>query len=226
MEIKLLPDLFLEPEGLITLGDLRSSNESLRVHLKQGDLDGACGIYALMMAIITSQTLTRREVMSIWGHPLDKRTKLHKAMEEIDPLFSDGLDADQLVKIYSGIQSHFSNKKRLQNIQAQAVDEQGKSVKNIIDESLADDMPCILRLGWKGGGAHWVTVIGVQNFANAKENYLVLDPGARYDNTTIWNGILRCDSNQKGSLPYLYWGNGIERQNCSIAMGVEFYRDN
>lgn len=223
MDITLLENLFLTPEGLISLNDGRLNDRDQRVHFRQGDLDGACGIYALMSALVAGGALTRRDVLGIWDNTPDYRTKFGKSIVDIEALTQNGLDDREIIKIFNGIKSLkiFERKATLRNFDAEIIDIKGKETKLVIEDALGENMPCILRLDWEGGGAHWVTTIGRQSFIGEVENFLTLDPGANYDKFTAWNGILRCTS-KPGPRPYLYWGNGIEKTYCSISMGLRF----
>lgn len=43
---------------------------------RQGDLDGACGPYALMNALMLAGSLTEKQVGKLWQLPADGRTVL------------------------------------------------------------------------------------------------------------------------------------------------------
>lgn len=72
-------------------GPVNERGES--VHFRQGDLDGACGPYSLLMALVTNGII-RREEASYMGLR-DGRTRLgkfHNRLTEFGGLISNGTD--------------------------------------------------------------------------------------------------------------------------------------
>lgn len=68
--ISVLPQLQLIEKGVFI------GNEENLVALRQGDVDGACGPYSLLMALITQNVLSREEVTDL--NIQDGRTRLGK----------------------------------------------------------------------------------------------------------------------------------------------------
>lgn len=68
------------------------------VFLKQGDMDGACGPYCLMMALLINGAVEMEDVNDLWNIKLSSRLgKLVKAMREHDTLFTNGTDIKDIV---------------------------------------------------------------------------------------------------------------------------------
>ena len=68
-----------------------------QVHLVQGSLDGACGPYCVMMSLLITGLIDRRE--ATLAHPLDGRTslgKLFRLYTEYEPFFRNGTGLDEL----------------------------------------------------------------------------------------------------------------------------------
>ena len=56
--IKIIDKLNITEEGLISLDDI--DKKSQKVFLKQGDADGACGLYCTFMALLICGATTRK----------------------------------------------------------------------------------------------------------------------------------------------------------------------
>ena len=80
---KFIKNIFLEPEGLRAIG---RSGKMTRVFAKQGDLDGSCSIYSLMMMLIFHQKLD-------WEDLIDgERAKENEFVDKIQSHFLYGLN--------------------------------------------------------------------------------------------------------------------------------------
>lgn len=203
--------------------------------LRQGDLDGACGPYALTMALIASRIIDRNQAVLLWSSldQLDQRIVLAKAVKELDMLVSQGTDISALQKIFRGIQKHFDTNVFNQlecHLICSSVDQveiSGRKLFLAVVEHINQyDLPVILWLDWKGGGAHWVVVIGYQyrdngNQSQSIEHLLVLDPGADMSATGAWNGVLTAPVTQ-GKKSYRYWSNSQPETACHVTKGLAF----
>ena len=73
-EIKIINKLAVGPSGPI-------NDNSEAVHLMQGDMDGACGPYALMMCFLINTVVSREEATQI--HNADGRSRLGKFRNQL-----------------------------------------------------------------------------------------------------------------------------------------------
>lgn len=173
-------------------------NDYQRVFLNQGSIDGACGPYSILMALLTLGLVERDEVTSF---VYDGRTKLGKLMGELNNnyrgLFVDGTDIAQLEYIISNSFSSLLNLEK----------EEGKNKKTIkfILKHLLDDHPVII--GVNGSDcAHWMLAVGYEeNIIDKKKRLLVLDPSGNEPIVSSWNSIINLDVDRKGRYPYYWW---------------------
>jgi len=84
--------LMVSPKGPETCAE----NGAL-VHLRQGDADGACGPYALMMALLTLGVLERKEItdMNLWDGR-SREGKFRNALISHGALISSGTNGEDL----------------------------------------------------------------------------------------------------------------------------------
>lgn len=212
--------------------DLKNCQELV---LRQGDLDGACGPYALTMALIASKMIDKNQATQLWGSldQLDQRIAFAKAVKELDMLVSQGTDISALQKIFRGIQKHFDTKK-IKQLECHLISSSDDQVEisgrklflAVVEHIDQNDLPVILWLDWKGRGAHWVVVIGYQYRDNddqsqSIEHLLILDPGAEMSATGAWNGVLTAPVTQ-GKKSYRYWSNSQVETACHVARGLAF----
>ncbi len=196
---------------------------------RQGDLDGACGPYAAMTALVAAGLLTRQEAIEIWAKTPDRRTKFARAIDGLPALVQDGIDGDQLKELIQGVLKKIRGKTTYTLRDSLDEDEEvpvtiGRSLIPLVKSALDDsEMPVILKLDWEGGGAHWVVVIGYEADEDDRvAHFLVLDPGFGVARTQIWNGLLSTQPTKPGPKPYSYWcGNaGKHDRYCQITRAI------
>lgn len=235
MEIKLLPNLAFSPSGLISYHDRRLSEENRHVHLRQGDLDGACGPYALMMAMLAYGAITRKDAVDLWLGKLKSSTKVGKVISNLDALLRDGTDAKHLKALFEATQAYsrlngLACNGKLQNLRISETKDRGQQLFKTIYSSIDKGFPLILCLEWGKNDAHWVVAVGYQSFKKTHDNplveskletILVLDPGASFSTTSAWNGVLSVQP-EKGALPFQYWTNDFTDTQCDADGGLSF----
>jgi hypothetical protein len=196
---------------------------------RQGDLDGACGPYAAMTALVAAGLLTRQEAIEIWAKSPDRRTNFARAIDGLPTLVQDGIGGDQLKKLIQGVLKQVRGKniytlRDSLNEDAEVPVTIGRSLITLVKSALDDsEMPVILKLDWQGGGAHWVVVIGYEADEDGRvTHFLVLDPGFEVTRTQIWNGLLSAQPTKRGPYPYPYWcGNaGKHDRYCLITRAI------
>lgn len=235
MEIRLLPNLDLSPSGLISFHDRRLSEENRLVTLRQGDLDGACGPYALMMALIAHGAITRKDAVSLWQGKLDGRVKLGRVLSNLETLLRDGTESSQLVALFDALQRYsklegLACNANLQRLRITPTEERGQALFKSVRTSIDQGFPMILGLEWTRNAGHWVVAIGYQahkknhddpSCTSKLESILVLDPSSGFNTTSAWNGVLTVMA-ERGSLPFTYWTNDQAAVACDAQGGLLF----
>ncbi|HAI18258.1 MAG: hypothetical protein CMP05_01460 [Xanthomarina sp.] len=165
------------------------------VFLKQGDADGACGPYCVMMALIISGVVNYDEVTDLWNIKLSSRLgKLVKAMREHDTLFAQGTSSKELSKL---LDASFGAV-----IENSICQDSGKSVIAFAIEQLRINNPVIV--GIKNGNlAHWLLAVGFEENDNAVAKLVFLDPSGK-DISSYWNAAIDVLNTQRGRYPYAW----------------------
>lgn len=172
VNIKLIDGLHLNHEGVLC----NALDE--HVHLRQGDMDGACGPYCLAMAILILDK-TQRANLGSWANP-DYRTqigKFWKSIKELDPLVLNGttsVDLQKIIKAYNGVKST-----RFEGA--------GKQICAEIRQSIDNGFPTIVdvRSRKEEGLNHWTLAIGYSD-----DFICLLDPGYELPTCALWNATL------------------------------------
>lgn len=179
---------------------LGPAHEQQLVFLKQGDADGACGPYSLLMALMICGLIDRDNIL--FFAQLDRRTNYGKLMARLNEhpgLFVNGTSLDNLVAIITGI---FARR-----LCFEQCNENGTRVREFAYQHVAAGHPVILGLEFVDG-AHWVVVVGVEYHADDTVNrLLLLDPGGPAPKGYAWNGAISYHGGG-GRYPYEYWWPG------------------
>ena len=177
---------------------------------KQGNLDGACGPYALMNALMLAGRLTEKQVTGLWASPVDRRTLFGKWSQRTHALVSDGTEIKDLVELLQGIRQKLKQLPALDLVPIKLESRQdGKMLGGLraIQEWMdVNHQPVMANLQWNRHGAHWVVVIGSQFHERDGEyklaNLLVVDSEENAFRTQAWNGVLGLGSVDAKRLRY------------------------
>jgi hypothetical protein len=180
-----------------------SDDEDQLLHLRQGDIDGACGPYCLFMALMICGVARRDEITGspVGIHGNSRLAKAFKLMEEYSSLFRHGTDLKDLEK--------FVNNTYKKNVKAELCHDRGVSLRPFVEEHIKLNHPVILGLDWGAVDGHWVLVIGLEFLVdiNGKEilwRYLVLDPSEPPSKVCAWNSVIEA-TGSGGIYPYVWW---------------------
>ena len=193
---KLIESLELTREGAMADNDL--------VHLMQGDADGACGPYSLLMCLIINGVISRDD--AIFLHEADGRTLLGRFRDNLlafGSLVKDGTTSSELDWLSEGFKK---------DIYVEVLwDKSTKQRADQIADALNKNNPVIVRADWNGGGAHWMVAVGYEIDSNhIVRKILTLDPASPRSNQCPWNGVIELfDANGRtvnsGNKPSTYW---------------------
>lgn len=186
------------------------------VHLMQGDADGACGPYSLLMCLIINGVISRSDAVLL--HDADGRTRLGRFRDNLlafGSLVKDGTTADELNWLSEGFKKDLSVEYLWHNSTKQRVD--------LIAEALDQNNPVIIRVNWQGGGAHWMVAVGYERDSNRiLRKLLTLDPGSPRSNQCPWNGVVELFDAygftvNAGNKPSSYWAYG-DKEACGMLL--------
>ncbi len=181
---------------------LRSTGTLQQVHLRQGDMDGACGPYAVIMGLLALGLVDRDEVTGT--HRLDGRkryAKLWRCFSDAkDPLLRRGTDLDELRE---ALEQSFPS--LLQVVPAKS---RGAGLFKWAQLLIEENVPAIVGFDWQGGGGHAALVVGYECDHEGKtDSLLLLDPGAAPPRVTVYNATIR-NVGRRGTWPYEYMADG------------------
>jgi hypothetical protein len=185
--------------------------EGQLVHLRQGDADGACGPYVLMMALLVLGLASRDSLAPL--APTDKRTRIGRffsalASEEIEALFKDGTKLDQLDTV---LNKAYAAKVRTEQLWVSGVETKRAALKALEGGALV-----IVKVVAKSGMVHWVLVVGVEHILMdgsfpRPNSLLALDSSVAATNVAPWNAWLSLDAHKGKRHPYDYVRFGIDK---------------
>ena len=139
MEIKILPNLDFSPSGMVSFHNRSLTTENRLIHLQQGDLDGACGPYSLMMALLAYGAITRKDAINLWLGKVHSSTKFGKVVSKLDALIRNGTKSIHLKKLFEAIKAYsqsnkLSNEARMRNLNLTKVKVRGRPLFDQIKE--------------------------------------------------------------------------------------------
>ncbi len=192
------------------------------VHLRQGDMDGACGPYCIVMALMALGLMTRRQVENM--DQFDGREKpgrFRDGLKRFGALISEGTDSKDLLWLTDFFKT--------ENLRAKPASGKTKDVFEAVNNAVDSGELPIICLRWEGGGAHWLLVIGYQGVerdgAFVETHLLCLDPGQEAPVTGLWNAVVEVfksdgSSTSSGRLPSTHWGISGGKNKCKLEEAV------
>ena len=178
--IQIVSNLKLHPQKGLLSKD--STGKWIDVHHQQGDLDGACAVYSVIMNLLILGMIEKEEICVYSS--IDKRTRKGKLLSyllEKQGLVRDGYCFRTLAKDIRDY-ANFAANQKLAKSREDAI--------NIIQTSVANDSPIIISVG-DGEWAHALLAIGIEyNENDVPTKILCLDPGAPSPICTYWNCII------------------------------------
>lgn len=208
--------------GISSNGPVSAESGEL-VHLRQGDLDGACGPYCLFSALITLGLLQRDDLlenMALWKGS-SRGGRLRDALKKFGVLSSDGTFGWNLVELTS----YYKRKGLITKHDEASKKQVMQTVCGAID---AGGLP-IIGVDWPGGGGHWLLVVGYQGVKDGdhlqRTHLLCLDPSLESPKASLWNAVIEVydaegASANQGRLSSNHWDMRGEVTKCQIKDAV------
>ena len=194
--IKIVKDI-----DITTFGVSVFNRKWQHIHLRQGEMDGACAVYSLMMNLLILKILTRNQVTNL-KTPFKGNTakgRLFKEFFVTEGLCRDGFYFTEIkeklahsfaIKVTSSAQQYTAT------IASQ--DDYTKDLRATVD----GDLPLMTAIAFKGG-AHAILAIGYEEQDGAIKKVFCLDPAYPIGKTSFWNGIIILNEG-KGKYSHLY----------------------
>lgn len=179
--IKVIENLYLTEKGC----SIKYRNKFYSAHFQQGELDGACAVYSLMMYLLILKIVTRNQLEDLYGYVKkpDHITKLFKSLFENRGLVRDGFNFPPLQKIV--------NRYLYEKVSANSNYAESDYLQ-VIKDSIDNDNPIMIAVSYKGG-AHALLAIGYEADNKGLFNIFCLDPAYKRPTTTYWNSVICLD---------------------------------
>ena len=206
--IKVIKSIRLDSKGV----RVKDANGSIvPLHKRQGDMDGACAVYSLAMAMLCMGVVTNEDLQIY--NCADKRTRKGK-------LLSHFLEEQGLVRNgYSFVT--MAKEIRASNFNINAIRKNPKEYADVINEIadfLDEDNPVIISTEF-GNDAHALLAIGYETEDNDDKitKILCLDPSEEAPLYTYWNCIIDVSRiGGKLEYPFVYI---TSTQSYKVALG-------
>jgi hypothetical protein len=165
-------------------------------------MDGACGPYSVMMALLILGCMRWDEVTSFgfWFDPTHSKGKLWSMLEKHPGLLRDGTDLKALRKL---LQKSFGDTLTT----AEMVGTPAALIEFVIDR-LQNDQPVIVGVRYSKDGGHWLVVIGYEEDPQGNiTKLLALDSSANAPQLCAWNAYIDLTNPARGKQYKYNWVN-------------------
>lgn len=189
--IKIIDKIDISINGLVSTCK-RWKKEN--VFLRQGDADGACGLYCTFMALIMCGIVKRNEIIGIKSGNDDRFREFLSAFDNFSPLIKECTTARQLS---SSVKNNFG-----EDITFRTTQTVGIELLEKLKKELLNDNPMIIGVNWPKGGGHWVLAVGIE-YRILKNNEIAVDKIFLLDSldeepiSSYWNKVILVDKNQE-----------------------------
>ncbi len=203
----------LVPTAHGPIATLRTTRELQQVHLRQGDMDGACGPYAVIMGLLALGLVDRDEVTGL--HRLDGRRKFAKLWrcfnDAEDPMLRQGTDLADLCR---ALDTSFPR-----DLHVDLPEVRGAKLFDWARSAIEDNAPVIVGFDWPDG-AHWALVVGYECDTDGKtDSLLLLDSSAERPCRAVFNAFIR-NVGRRGTWPYEYFGDDADPHSVSLDAAI------
>lgn len=210
--IYLLPQLSIEDSMLCVAGS--------PVPLRQGDIDGACGPYSLLMTLIIKKVISNEDVLDLGSY--DGRTRFGMFFDRLKlfgSMFREGSNYEEMEWLAECFKNHPDGKVSTKVYPSLSL---RGNLKQIAEE-LDSGNPVIVGLQWKKDKGHWAVAIGYEMVGKTITKIFTLDPGHQYIPNTYWNAVISAfddndvvKNNGQYSCDYLVVGSD-RIVNCKVS---------
>lgn len=180
-------------------GILLANANGSRGHFQQGDFDGACGIYCIVMGLVACGVITSHQARHIAN---SRRKLLVRFWQQAEKYFFTGTTGAEIVELIT---------RSLPVVRARLFGPGRTSILERVIAALAHGRFVIMRIAsWTYEFDHWTVVSGVQGKLERRRfqatALLLLDPSFQAPRHCFYNGILELSVNRKAHR-YIQEGN-------------------
>ena len=190
--IHIIDSIRLNNKGLFALDENR---KWVKLHKQQGDLDGACAIYSLVMAMLCKGLLSDDDTQ-VYNRP-DRRTDKGKLLYQFfneRGMIRDGYSYVTLAKEIN--ESPFG----IKAIRKSPRTNDGRI--ETISDCIYDNTPVIISVKYEEG-AHALLAVGIETDSNEMiTKILCLDPGYQSPKYSYWNCFIDVSKDSKSDYPF------------------------
>lgn len=171
------------------------------VHLQQGDMDGACAVYSMMMNLIALKVFTRNQVTNLNTSFKGNTSKgrLFKEFFVTQGLCRGGFYFSEIKEKLS----HSFAKEVMSSVRqyATSVSDQASYVEEL-KIAIDDNLPLVTAITFRGG-THAILAIGYEEQEGVIRKIFCLDPGYTISQTSLWNSVITLNE-RKGMYCHQY----------------------
>ena len=179
-EIKIIDKVALTKESLMVRGTKQVA------HLRQGELDGACAVYSLMMCLVIEKIIKRNIITNV-PESLRRNTSDGRLINHFLEKQGMVVDGYELKNLQDELQSAF--RKKVKSFYY-SIDDSDLLV--VIKEAIDNNHPVEIIFSRKRQYGHAVVIIGYKEEKD-KTSFYCLDPGYPIEACQLWNNVLEVD---------------------------------
>lgn len=192
-DIHIIDSIRLNHKGLCTLDE---KHKWVKLHKQQGDLDGACAIYSLVMAMLCKGLLTDDETQ-VYNRP-DRRTDKGKFLYQFfneRGMIREGYSYVTLAREIN--ESSFGVKATRKNPRT------NNGRVELISDYIYDNIPVIISVVFENKTAHALLAVGIEVDSNEEITKIYcLDPGYPSPRYSSWNCFIDVSKETKSDYPF------------------------
>ena len=179
-EIKIIDKVILTKEGLMVKGTKQMA------HLRQGELDGACAVYSMMMCLVIEKIIKRNIITNV-PESLRRNTSDGRLINHFLEKQGMVINGYELKILKDELQSAFRKKVHPYYYSADEYD-----LPAVIKEAIDSNKPAEIGFSRKRQSGHAIVIIGYKEEKD-KTSFYCLDPGYPMEECQIWNNVLEVD---------------------------------
>lgn len=185
------------------------------LHLRQGDMDGACAVYSLMMNLLVLKILTRNQICGL-SNPFKGNTSKGRLFKEF--LYDEGLCRDGFFfsspdgepNITDKLRHSFTKEVKSAASKYDSCNDKQTLAVDTIKKSIDEDNSIMIAETFCDG-AHAMLAIGYEVQNETVTKIFCLDPGNMISDYSYWNAVIRLNERTNSKYRHIC----ISKDNCT-----------